>query len=82
MYSWAKLLVKNSNSDNPEKNPPLHLFITGGAGTGKSHLTKTLYSAISKTSYGSSFFDKPKVILQAPTGVAAVAINGSTIHSA
>ena len=59
------------------------MLLQVGAGTGISRLIKTLYSAISKTlSYGSSFIDKPKVLLQAPTGVAAVAINGSTIHSA
>ena len=61
----------------------MNLFITGGAGTGKSHLIKTIFASISKTlSYGSPQIKKPNILLLAPTGVAAVNINGTTIHSA
>jgi len=61
----------------------LQIFITGGAGSGKSFLIKTLYAAISKIlSHGLAHIDKPKVLLLAPTGVAAVNISGTTIHSA
>jgi ATP-dependent exoDNAse (exonuclease V) alpha subunit len=46
-----------------------HLFITGGAGTGKS----TLLNQLVKTRWGDS-------ATVAPTGVAALRVNGETIH--
>ena len=47
-----------------------NLFITGRAGTGKSFLLKAF-----------SWNTKKKVLLLAPTGIAALNIQGSTIHS-
>ena len=47
-----------------------HLFVTGRAGTGKSTLLKYFREHTSK-----------KIVVAAPTGVAAVAIGGQTIHS-
>ena len=79
---WARQTVQNRSSDTPVKIPPLRLFITGNAGTGKSFLIKTLYSSVSKTlNFRTSSVDKPKVLLLAPTGVAAINISGTTIHS-
>ena len=79
---WARQTVQNRSSDNPLKIPPLRLFITGNAGTGKSFLIKTLYSSVSKTlNFRTSSVEKPKVLLLAPTGVAAINISGTTIHS-
>jgi len=70
------------SSEQPAEILPLYLFITGGAGTGKSHLIKTIYASISKTlTYKSSHVDKPTVLLLAPTGVAALNISGTKIHS-
>ena len=61
---------------------PLHIYITGGAGTGKSHLVKTIYHTLTKIfSYRVMTLDKPEVLLVAPTGVAAVNINGTIIHT-
>ena len=61
----------------------MNIFITGGAGTGKSHLIKTISASLNKTlSYGSQCLERPNLLLLAPTGVAAVNINGTTIHSA
>ena len=61
---------------------PLQLFITGGAGTGKSHLIKTIDASLNKTlNYKSQSLDKIKVLKLAPTGVAASNIGGNTIHS-
>jgi len=80
---WSRRLIKNLSAEQIIENPPLNLFVTGGAGTGKSHLIKTIFAAASKTlSYGSSHIEKPNILLLAPTGVAAVNINGTTIHSA
>ena len=55
----------------------------GGAGTGKSYLIKSIYHSLTKTlSYRAMSLEKSKVLLVAPTGVAAVNIDGTTIHIA
>ena len=83
IYNWAKSFVKNLSSVTTIQIDPLHIFLTGGAGTGKSHLIKTIYHALTKVfSYRAMTLDKPKVLLVAPTGVAAVVNNnGITIHT-
>lgn len=53
------------------ENTTTNLFITGKAGTGKSYLLKYFKS---KT--------KKRVLYTAPTGIAALNINGTTLHSA
>ncbi|XP_062571478.1 uncharacterized protein LOC134233522 [Saccostrea cucullata] len=64
-----------------KKIEPLHIFVTGGAGTGKSHLIKTIQYEASR------LFEKTisspsdlSVLLTAFTGTAAFNIGGSTIH--
>ena len=57
---------------------PLHLFITGGAGTGKSHLISVIKEHIERSHTGS----QNACMLVAPTGVAAFNIGGLTIHYA
>ena len=82
IYDWAKRFVKNLSAVSKIEIKPLYIFLTGGAGTGKSHLIKTIYHALTKTfSYRAMTLDKPKVLLVAPTGVAAVNIDGTTIHT-
>ena len=66
------------------KSPSTHelLFITGGAGAGKSHLIKTLYhAAVNTFRQISQNPEKPSVLLLAPTGIAAINIKGTTINS-
>ena len=83
IYNWAKSYVKNLSSIHKADICPLYIFITGGAGTGKSHLVRTVYRSLNKVlSYRSMSIGKPKALLLAPTGVAAVNIDGTTIHSA
>ena len=59
------------------------LFLSGGAGVGKTHVSKLLYQTLLKflnKSPGSDP-DNPRVLLLAPTGKAAFILKGNTIHS-
>lgn len=49
-----------------------NLFITGGAGTGKSYLLKRLIAHLTSR--------KKKVVVGAPTGMAALNVGGVTLH--
>ena len=69
-------LVKTSDE-------PFYCFLSGGAGVGKSHVTKALYQATLKyynTSAGVNFAEI-KLLMLAPTGKAAFNIKGNTTHS-
>lgn len=57
----------------------LHLFISGGAGVGKSFITRMLIAYLQL--YTSSQVGVSPVVVCAPTGTAARNINGFTIHS-
>ena len=58
------------------------MFITGETGVGKSHLMKTISMFLTKTmNLNSGLPDKSKVLFLAPTRVAAIHINGTTINS-
>ena len=63
---------------------PFYCFLSGGAGVGKSHLTKAIYQAALKyyNTRAGDDFNQIKVILLAPTGKAAYTIKGNTVHSA
>ncbi len=50
-----------------------HLFITGGAGTGKSHLTRELIAHLGR--------EGKRIAVLGSTGVAAVNVGGQTVHS-
>ena len=68
---------------DPLEHEPLHIFLTGNAGCGKSFLVRVIYQSLIETlSYGSTLVDKPKALLMARTGVAAINIDGRTIHTA
>ena len=62
----------------------LSLFLSGGAGVGKSWLTNALYEAVTKylNHVVGENPDEAKVIKLAPTGKAAYNIRGNTVHSA
>ena len=83
VLTWCRNKVKNMNSLKPQNVPSIHLFLTGGGGSGKSHLIKTIYHTATKTfRHGPTNTEKPTVLLMAPTGVAAININGTTINTA
>ncbi|XP_041461886.1 uncharacterized protein LOC121413199 isoform X1 [Lytechinus variegatus] len=70
------------NKVNGKMIEPFHVFITGGAGTGKSHLVKCLYYESTRILARMLHYpDDISVLKIAPTGVAAYNINGHTIHS-
>ena len=74
--------VIHSLTFNPEKQ--LCLFITGGAGVGKSVVIRILYQALHRllcSECGQNPEDI-RILLCAYTGLAAYNIHGSTLHSA
>jgi hypothetical protein len=73
---WCLNFVHNKEPD------PFFLHITGGAGTGKSHLIKCIYNEASQILKNAENPEEVKVLLTAPTGTAAYNIGGFTIHSA
>lgn len=81
VYEWCfQKLTCVSTGEEPNQ---ILTFITGGAGTGKSHLIKALYQMITKMLR--SQVDTPEEVvclLTAPTGTAARNIHGQTVHSA
>ena len=80
LHQWARNYVKNVSSK--KKINPVHVFLSCSGGTGKSHLVKTIYQAISKELLcHSKEPDKPRVFLLVPTGISAVNISRTRIHS-
>ncbi|XP_070407786.1 uncharacterized protein [Nothobranchius furzeri] len=71
--------IDKVNGVNPE---PLHIFVTGGAGTGKSHLIRAIeYEVKRLLSPTCKHPDNTCVLLTAPTGIAAYNLEATTIHS-
>lgn len=69
--------VKSHFSSN--STTPLRLFVTGGAGVGKSHLLKIIVTYLQL--YAASLPGISPVKCCSPTGTAARHIHGQTIHS-
>lgn len=66
------------------KDEPLHLFLSGGAGVGKSTVTNALYEGLLRylNTVAGENPDDIKVLKTALTGKAAFNIKGNTLHSA
>ena len=78
VYTWDKDYVKYNGHDVE----PLHIFISGSERTGKYHLVKVIYNAISKLLLHHCKGPKtPRVLLRGPIGISAVNIGGTTTHS-
>lgn len=61
---------------------PLRLFVSGTAGVGKSFLIKMISKRLTLNyTNPATRAIKPAVLLAAPTGIAAIQINGSTLHN-
>lgn len=81
VHKWVRDHVKYSSS-REKKKIQVHLFITDRGVCGKCKLLRAVYQSITKTlKYNGGDPLKSKVLLQAPTGVAAINIDGTTIHS-
>ena len=74
--------IKHLNSKSLTIVEPLRLFITGTTGVGKSYLVKILTTFLTNIfNLYSGTPGKRKVLLFGPTGVAALNIDGTTIHA-
>lgn len=61
------------------KSFPFYVFVSGGAGVGKSLLTKAIVAYLQL--FTSKTLNTNPVVVCAPTGTAANNINGETLHS-
>lgn len=78
-YRIRNWILKTKAGERPE---PLRVFISGGAGVGKTHLIRAIqYEAERLLSPGCSQPDNMCVLVMAPTGIAAYNLEAATIHS-
>ncbi|KAL6485916.1 hypothetical protein MHYP_G00053080 [Metynnis hypsauchen] len=83
-YKVREWCMKLTNGDRPEQ---FFYFVTGGAGTGKSHLIKCIYNEATKilrrlpSLSEQTDISVPTVLLTSFTGTAAFNISGNTLHS-
>ena len=78
VHAWANDYVKYDGYDAE----PVHISLCDSRGTGKSHLVKVIYNALSKILlYHWKDSEKPRVLLIGPAGVLAVNIRRDAIHS-
>ena len=77
--SWCTDMILTHRAERPQ---PFHIFLTGGAGVGKSHLVRTVVLTATNIFNRNNQTDHNHVLVCAPTGTAAYNIAGHTIHSA
>ena len=73
-------ILQHISRDNAQ---PLHIFITGGAGVGKSMVLRCVYQGLLRllAKKEGQNPEAPRIIISAPTGKAAYLVEGNTIHS-
>ena len=77
------LLCKLAEKNNELPPKPFQIFLSGGAGVGKSFLIKAITEYLKRVlRYPNQNLDHPSVLVTASTGKAATGINGITLHSA
>ncbi len=78
-YKIRQWCMDKANGKNPDA---FQVFLTGGAGTGKSLLVKCVeYEATRILGSMMKNPDDVSVLITAPTGVAAFNVSGATVHS-
>ena len=80
-YATECQLSKKNDQPMPD---PFHIFLSGGAGVGKSYLINLITEQLRKVlrEPGQNSDKEPSVLVTASTGKAATNINGTTLHSA
>ena len=82
VYKWSRYYIKGSGCKIRRNIKSCYILITGGAGVRKSQLIKTIHMSLSKVLiYKGGDPEKPRILLLAPTGVAAININETAVHS-
>ena len=82
IHKWGRDFVNNLSCKLFKVVDPFHIFLTGGGGVGKSHLLTTIYHCLTKLlMYKGGEPSKERILILAPTGVAAINVNGTTIHT-
>ena len=83
IMKWATQYMLNKDNDEIEPDP-FHIFLSGGAGVGKSFLVNVIIEYLKKTLMfpGQNSDEHPSIAITASTGKAACNINGTTLHSA
>ena len=81
VLEWCLDLKRNKQQ--LRKPAPFHIFLTGGAGTGKLHIIKAVYQMLMKfLPIQGDTPDDTTVLLTAPTGTAPFQTRGCTLHLA
>ena len=82
VHKWSRNFIKSLSTKTSFTVDAIRIFLSGSGGTGKSHLIKTIYQAVSKELlYHAKDPEKPRALLLGPTGISAVNMGGTTIHS-
>ena len=82
ILKWTRETIQSRSHEHAVKPDPFHIFLTGTVGCGKSHLLTTIKFYLQKSlTYGSKHIGKEKLLMLALTDLAAVNVDGSTIHS-
>ncbi|XP_066925556.1 uncharacterized protein [Clytia hemisphaerica] len=79
---WSRQSFQQLRTNTIEKPNPFYIFLTGSAGCGKSYTLNTIKFYLQKSlTYGARNAAKERLLIMAPTGVAAVNVTGSTLNS-
>lgn len=76
VHNWAKLYARYNFNINLT-----HTFLSGSGTAGKFHLVKTIYNVVSKSLLFHYKEPEKRILLLELTGISAVNIAGTTIHS-
>jgi ATP-dependent DNA helicase PIF1 len=79
IVQWCTNMLISHKTRRPD---PFHLFLTDGAGVGKSHLVRVVVQTVNSLFCRCNQSQDLHVLVCAPTGAAAHNISGYTLHAA